>query len=225
MSSLYTDDRIAGSVGVQRRGRFVGQVMWWAVFLICLFYAGYAFVMAGVEIAYRMGIAADAPHRSIPLVFVLHAVTGGIVLITGALQFNRRILQRNRPLHRLLGRIYVGTIWISSIGGLWLTIAFDVSLAAKIVLGLVAILWFSTTSISLWHVRQRRIAAHREWMLRSFSLSLFFVTFSLWVPGLASTRLPEAMGYPLAIFLSWSLNLLVAEGWIRYSRPAVGSIR
>lgn len=53
------------------------------------------------------------------------------------------------------------------------------------------ILWFSTTTIALLHIRRRKIKAHREWMIRSFSLSLFFVTFSLWVPGLASTNLPE----------------------------------
>ena len=55
-------------------------------------------------------------------------------------------------------------------------------------------------------------------MIRSFALSLFFITFSLWVPGLASTSLPHAIGYPLAIFLSWSLNLIVAEIWIRRTR-------
>jgi hypothetical protein len=56
-------------------------------------------------------------------------------------------------------------------------------------------------------------------MIRSFSLSLFFVSFSFWVPGLTGTSLPEAISYPLAVFLSWSLNLLVAEAWIRHTRP------
>ena len=55
-------------------------------------------------------------------------------------------------------------------------------------------------------------------MARSFSLTLFFVTFSLWVPGLHATALPPTISYTLGVFLSWSLNLLAAELWIRRTR-------
>lgn len=210
-----SEDRLA------KGGRFTGQLTWWIFFAICAFYSGYAFVMAAVEVLFRLGIAGAAVHRGVPMVFVVHAVAGGIVLISGALQLNRRILEKKRKLHRVLGRIYVGTIWISSIGGLWLTLFFDVSMAAKIALGLLSILWFGTTTIALWQIRRRRIAAHREWMLRSVALSFFFVTFSFWVPGLAGTSLPAAVSYPLAILLSWGLNLLVIELWIRRTRVQV----
>jgi uncharacterized membrane protein len=157
----------------------------------------------------------DAPHRAAPIIFVLHALSGSLALIRGPLQFNHRILNKKRNLHRVIGRIYVGAIWISSFGGLWSAIFFDVNLAAKVAFGVLAILWFSTTTMALLRIRGGKIAEHREWMLRSFSLSLFFVTFSFRVPGLASTNLPEAIGYPLAVLLSWSLNLLVGELWIR----------
>jgi hypothetical protein len=59
-------------------------------------------------------------------------------------------------------------------------------------------------------------------MYRSFALSFFFVTFSFWVDGLASL-LPEDTAYPLAVFVSWSLNLLIAEIWIRRSDPTLPS--
>jgi hypothetical protein len=39
-------------------------------------------------------------------------------------------------------------------------------------------------------------------MIRSFSLALFFVTGGLWPPLLAATELPQAIGYPLALFLT-----------------------
>jgi hypothetical protein len=151
-------------------------------------------------------------------VFVAHALSGGLALIAGPLQFSRRILSKRRSIHRVIGRVYVGAIWISSLGALWSAIFFDVNLAAKIAFGILAILWFGTTTIAFLRIRNRQIQAHREWMIRSFALSLFFVTFSLWVPGLASTNLPEAIGYPLGVFLSWSLNLIVAEVWIRRTR-------
>jgi uncharacterized membrane protein len=197
---------------------FLRQLVWWIFFLICVFYGVYAFYMGSLEILSLLGMAEDAPHRAAPLMFIVHALIGGVALISGSLQFNRRILNKRRKIHRLIGRIYVGAIWVSSVAGLWNAIFFDVNLAAKIVFGILAILWFSTTTMAFLRIRNRQIAEHREWMIRSFSLSLFFVTFSFWVPGLASTSLPEAIAYPLAVFLSWSLNLLVAELWILWTR-------
>ncbi len=193
------------------RGRFSKQLLWWGLFLICAFYSAYAFSMAAVEVFFRLGIADSAPHRGAPFVFVLHAVAGGVALLCGSLQLNRRILDK---LHRVLGRIYVWTIWIASVGALWLTIFFDVNIAAKIAFGILCLLWFNTTTVAFLRIRSRQVAQHRKWMLRSFALSFFFVTFSLWAPGLASTNLPQAISYPLAVFLSWGLNLLVAELWI-----------
>ena len=201
------------------RDSFLKQAGWWIFFLVCTFYAFYAFYMGIIEILFQLGLVADAHSRAVPFMFIIHALSGGIVLISGPLQFNRRLLSKTQQIHRVLGRTYVTAIWISSIGGLWSAIFFEVDLAARIVFGVLSILWFSTTTIAFLRILKRDIAAHREWMIRSFSLSLFFVTFSFWVPGLTSTNLPEAISYPLAVFLSWSLNLMVAEVWIRYTRP------
>jgi len=199
--------------------KHVKQLGWWIFFLISALYAVFSFYMGGLETLSLLGIEVDTPHRAAPILFVVHALSGGVALISGPLQFNRRILSKKRKVHRLIGRMYVGAIWISSFGGLWSAIFFDVNLAAKVAFGVLAVLWFSTTTIALLRIRERKVVEHREWMIRSFSLSLFVVTFSFWVPGLASTNLPEGIGYPLAVFLSWSLNLLVGEIWIRRTRP------
>jgi hypothetical protein len=55
-------------------------------------------------------------------------------------------------------------------------------------------------------------------MIRSFSLSFFFVTGGFWMPGLTNTSLLYEVAYPLAVFLAWFLNLLFAEAWIRWTR-------
>ena len=177
--------------------------------------------MGVLEILSSLGIAEDAPHRAAPFVFLVHALSGGVALISAPLQLNRRILTKKRKLHHGIGRTYVVAVWVTSICGFWIATSFDVTVPAKIVFGIAAMLWFSTTTIAFRHILIRRFEEHREWMIRSFSLSLFIVTFSLWVPGLAKTDLPVSIGYPLAVFLSWSLNLIVAELWIRGSRSQV----
>ena len=210
------------SIGSTSRRAVNGQLWkligWWLFLLICVFYGGFALAMGGTEVLFRVGLVASAPLRGLPVVFVVHALAGGLVLISAPMQINRSFLKRSPTTHRILGRIHVGAIWISSAAGLWLALFFDVSIAAKLALGTVSILWFGTTTIALFYVYRREILKHGEWMIRSGALSLFFITFSLWVPGLESTPLPPAIGYPLAVFLSWSLNLAVAEIWIRRTR-------
>jgi uncharacterized membrane protein len=217
-ASMMIEAMTMNSLSLKNNRSFLAQLVWWIFFLICAFYSGYAFYMGSVEIASLLGMAAEAPQRAAPLMFVVHAFSGGVALIIGPLQLNRRLFNRVRNLHRGLGRIYVGSIWISSIGGLWSAIFFEVEIAARIVFGVLALLWFATATIALLQIRNGKIAEHREWMIRSFSLSFFFVTFSVWAPGVASGNVANAIGYPLAVFLSWSLNLLVAEIWIRRTR-------
>lgn len=207
---------------IQSASSLVGRVVWGFFYTVVAVYSIYAFYMAAIEILSRFGMVGDAPHRAAPLVFVFHAITGGIALLVGSIQFNRTVMHRMRRLHRVLGRVYVVTIWASSVGSLWLTIFFDVSIPTKIVFGVLSLLWFATTTQGYLAARSRRFYAHREWMLRSYALSFFFVTFSFWVPGLAGTDLPETIRYPLAALLSWGLNLLAVEVWIRHIRSRSG---
>jgi len=197
---------------------FLKQPAWWIFFLICVFYGVYAFYMGAVEILSQLGLTVDAKYRVVPFIFIVHALSGGVALIAGSLQFNRSLLSKNRQLHRISGRIYVYSIWIVSVSAFWNAIFFDVTVLAKILFGILAILWFTTTTIAYLRIRRRKIREHREWMIRSFSLSFFFVTFSFWVPGLTGTTLPYEVAYPLAVFLSWFLNLVFAEIWIRWTR-------
>jgi len=199
-------------------GGFLKQLTWWIFFLLCTFYGIFAFSMGIAEILSQLGWATDAKFRAVPFLFIVHALSGGVALIAGPLQFNRTLLNKNRQLHRLSGRIYVYAIWIASISALGNAIFFDVTIPARIVFGVLAVLWFTATTIAYLRVRKRKIREHREWMIRSFSLSFFVVTFSFWVPGLTGTNLPDEVAYPLAVFLSWFLNLVFAEMWIRRTR-------
>lgn len=138
----------------------------------------------------------------------------------GSLQLRlvTRLLGGRRQLHRRIGHTYLWAAWITSLSSLGVAAFFDVSVTAKAMFATTSLLWFATTTVAFLRIRQGRVRQHREWMLRSFALALFFVTGSLWPPILAATALPQGVGYPLALFLSWSLNLLAAEWWIRRTK-------
>ena len=187
---------------------------WSVLAAICTVYGLYALFTA-------FGLAETEKVRAFPLAFIMHALAGGIVLISGSLQFNSKVRRRFATLHRFCGRAYVITICIASPAGLLNAIYFDVGLSAKFSFIFLAVVWFATTFLGYQSIRSGRVRQHREWMTRSFSLSFFFVTFSIWVPLLSSSSLSGHISYPLAVTISWTLNLAIAETLIRLRRHAV----
>jgi uncharacterized membrane protein len=194
----------------------VRRLGWWVLFVVCLLYAGFAFEMFRQELFSQIddSLVDDPRERATPLAFLLHAVTGGVGLVCGALQFNGTLRSRHPRIHRIVGRLYLAGIWTASLSGLWNAAYFNVPVSAKVVFWLVGIWWFLATSKAFLEIRNRHIPAHRNWMLRSFAISLFFITFPIWVPGL-QLLLSDAIAWPVGLLLAAALNMIVAEYWIR----------
>ena len=201
-------------------GGVLRRLGWWALFLIVAIYGVFALAMGISEFLFVLGIESEVKHRAMPVVFTVHALAGTLVLFIGPLQSVSWIRRRAR-LRLALGRTYVMSVWIASVTAAVDAMVFGVSTAAKLMFVGVATLWFTTTTIGMLRARARRFVEQHEWMVRSYSLSLFFVTFSLWDPALASTSLPPGVAYPLALFLSGALNLATAECWIRWTRQTI----
>lgn len=193
---------------------------WWGVFLIVSVHGVFALAMGFSELLYVLGVSPELRHRVTPYVFIVHALAGSLALFIGPLQ-SIRWIRRRAPLRAALGRTYVVAVWIASITAIVDAMWFGVTVPAKVIFVATATTWFTTTTIGMLRARARRFAEQHEWMVRSYSLSLFFVTFNLWVPALASTPLPPRVAYPLALFLAGALNLAVAELWIQWTRTRV----
>jgi hypothetical protein len=196
-------------------GRTLGQVAGWAIVAIAGLYAAFAVTTAAGYL-----LDSDPAERSLPPLFVAHALTGAVALVTGSLQLRlARTLLSSRPgAHRLLGRGYLGAAWLTSVASVAVAVDFDITTLGRAALVVAALAWFTATTTAFLHIRRGRVQAHREWMIRSFSLALFFITFSLWVPLLESAGFSDAVSYPVGVTLSWTLNLLVAELRVRTTR-------
>ncbi len=196
---------------------------WWAFALISLFYGMFGLTSAASELLFLLGMAPEAKHRAAPLVFTLHALTGGIVFLAAPLQFHRAI-RRRVPLHRAIGKTYVVGVCLASLLAIVDARSFQVSAPARLIFVVTALAWLGATLIAFLRARAKQFREHADWMIRSASLTFFAVTFSLWVPVIASTALPRELGYPFALLLSGGLNLLVAELWIRRTRARAGAV-
>lgn len=143
----------------------------------------------------------------------LHLAGGMIAIIVGAFQVNGRLRARYLPAHRWLGRVYLGAVFVGSVGGFSLALGSQGGLVAHFGFGMLAVCWLFTTLNAYRYIRAGDMNTHRAWMLRSYALTLTAVTLRIYLPlfGLAGYGFNEA--YPLISWISWVPNLLVVE-WL-----------
>jgi len=84
-----------------------------------------------------------------------------------------------------------------------------------------ALLFLAFLTRAVIQIRRREIAAHREWMLRTFAIGLAIATVRP-IVGLffaLSTLAPREF-FGIAFWLGFTLHLVVAEIWIHVTRPS-----
>jgi hypothetical protein len=75
------------------------------------------------------------------------------------------------------------------------------------------------TSLAAYlHIRNRNIAAHRDWMIRSYALTLAAVTLRIYLPASQIAGIDFMLAYPAIAWLCWVPNLAVAEWLVRSKR-------
>jgi uncharacterized membrane protein len=174
--------------------------------------------MSYVVLRERMFNGDLAPSfRARPWGIFFHALFASIALALGPFQFHRGLLMRFTIVHRTLGKIYVvSAILGSGLIGLYMSFYSFGGLITHVGFGLLALLTGFTTAVAFLKIRKGEVKQHREWMIRSYSLLFAAVTLRLWLPLLIVANGGKfAPAYMLVSWLSWVLNLLVAEWWLR----------
>lgn len=158
--------------------------------------------------------------------FYTHIFSSLLVLPSGALLFSNWILTHYRSLHRIAGRTYViALLLLSAPSGLIMAFYANGGWLAQMSFLILVPLWWYTTWKGYQTARQKQFQAHKQWMIRSYALSLSAVSLRLFQLLFAHSidLAPEAQ-YILFSWLSWTVNLGLAEVLIRYqSRKVVRS--
>lgn len=162
-----------------------------------------------------------------PVVAVMHFMGGSLALLAGAMQANASLRLRFISLHRWVGRVYVIAIAGGAVAGFVLALHSSAGNVARSGFALLAVCWFITTLVAYRSIRQRNVAAHRRWMIRSYALTLAAVTLRIYLPASQLAGWSMALAYPAIAWLCWVPNLLVAEWWLvrkHGPRPYTGAI-
>jgi len=116
--------------------------------------------------AYRLQVIADRQF------LIPHSLCGVIALLAGPLQFSSRRRQRHLMFHRVLGCIYVISVFIAAFTG----IALAAGRPGLPGTSMQAAAWVVCTTAAVIGARNRQIVQHRQWMARSYAVTFTFVS-------------------------------------------------
>jgi hypothetical protein len=142
-----------------------------------------------------------------------HAVFGTIVLVFAPFQFSDRLRQRFTRAHRVMGRLYVLGAFVLAPLGAYIQYYQERAGGPRsfTVLAIVdGAMLMGTTALAGFFAFKRKIAIHRQWAIRSYSVALVFITgrFVMGMTGL------EALGVEIVQAIIWSclaLSVVMAD--------------
>lgn len=159
-------------------------------------------------------------HR---FLLLFHIACGIVALVLGLFQFLPSLRGARPALHRSMGILYVSAVALGGIAGFPLSFmmygahspAIRVLLIPTLFgLASLSIAWPLTTLMGVMMARQGRFAEHRAWMFRSYALTFSAPTARMIAPVLYLLTGDIVLAVNVT-FVSWPLNLLVAELLIR----------
>src|SRR5579863_5790356 len=116
--------------------------------------------------AYRLQVIGDR------VLLIPHTLAGIFALLIGPVNFSSRFRQRHLKLHRVLGRIYVVSVFVGAFTG----IALAAGRPGLPGTSMQAAAWIVCTTAAFITARNRQIAVHRQWMARSYAVTFTFVS-------------------------------------------------
>ncbi|MBB5876188.1 DUF2306 domain-containing protein [Xanthomonas sp. 3498] len=214
MNSTYRSQ--AGATAKSRRSSYAWGVLAVLSGAVALVSYRYLFDRGPVP----PGVAAN---RHVHPWLIVHATSAATALLCGPFQFVRRLRLRHPGWHRATGRVYVAGCMVGGISALFLAAGISTGPVAGAGFGALGIAWMATTAIALRKVLTGRLAEHRQWMMRSFALTLSAVTLRLYLPfSTFILGIEFVLAYRAIAWLCWLPNLLVAE-WLIKAPPGRSS--
>jgi hypothetical protein len=174
-------------------------------------------------VAYGLFPLGSLVHPAMRAAFQAHSVgiythifASMLALALGPFQFSSNLRQKNISLHRWSGRAYLSIgVFIGGISGLYVAQFAFGGFVSRAGFTLLALGWLFTGLMAYLAIRRRDIQSHRNWMVRSFSLTFAAVTLRIYLGIFSAVGMTFENFYPWLSWLCWVPNLLLAEWLIK----------
>ncbi len=144
--------------------------------------------------------------------FYTHVYTSIFVMLTGF----SAVLRKNfglKNFHRNAGKIYILLIlFLAAPSGIYMGIFANGGFLSKISFVILGCLWWLTTFRAYQFARQKKFKEHKQWMWRSFALTISAITLRIWKVIIVYLFHPNPMDvYQIIAWLGWIPNILLIE--------------
>jgi Predicted membrane protein (DUF2306) len=151
--------------------------------------------------------------------FYLHISFGGLALLVGWLQFNKRLRENYRAVHRAIGKMYVFSVWLSALGVGYIGFFAEGGIIAFLGFMTGGLIWSYTTTRGYLSIRQGNVWEHQKFMMYSYAACVGAVTLRIWLPLLSSTTHNFILSYQIVSWMAWAPNLVVAYFLLNRRQP------
>ena len=147
--------------------------------------------------------------------FYVHIFAGMFCIIAALTQFSSYILKKRKKIHIWMGKIYVIVVVVlGAPTGLYMSFFAKGSFWERALFMFMAMYWLYTTIKGLQAIKQKNVLAHKNWMIRSYSMAMTAVTFRIYHILFYYYGVNHLYNYEISLWISVIGNLLIAEYFI-----------
>lgn len=147
--------------------------------------------------------------------FYSHISFGGLALLTGWAQFVKKWRTKHLKWHRNVGKIYVGSVLISGLCGVYLGFFATGGLVSSIGFISLGVIWLFTTAKAYVAIKNKDLSLHQGMMIYSYAACFAAVTLRIWLPFLTIVLGEFLLAYKIVAWLCWVPNMVFAQIWVK----------
>jgi uncharacterized membrane protein len=143
---------------------------------------------------------------------LVHVICGVTATIIGGIQFIPSVRTRNPALHRNMGKIYLGCILLSTLVSFYLVSTAQLGIVYATGLAMLGIVWLGSAAMAYMAIRKGNVFMHREWMIKTYVLTLSFVCFRLTEDILTKMGISSFVDRKVLLaWGSWAIPFFITE--------------
>lgn len=190
----------------------INKVTWWVFASLCIMVGLYPVIYFLID--RHFGLLSSKTKEVLAdqlwnIGFYGHIVLGGIALLIGWMQFSSKLRRKRIQLHRTIGKIYVVTVLISGVCGVYIAQFATGGISNVIGFSMSGLVWLATTLLAYNAIRNGNIKSHQNFMIYSYAVCFSAVTLRIWLPILQAVTGDFISAYYIVAWLSWVPNLIV----------------
>lgn len=155
------------------------------------------------------------------ITFYGHIILGGVALLIGWLQFSNRLRIKKVELHRTIGKIYLISVLISGVCGLYIALYATGGIVTTLGFISLGVIWLTTTMLGFKAIKKGNVALHENLMIFSYAACFSAVTLRIWLPLLTIALGAFNSAYIIVAWLCWVPNIIVAYLIVRNKRTLI----